>query len=81
MESKEILTELRGRFLEINVFPLSFREFLNFKNLRFNFKEARYVGEKRAEILKALLKASKEQATWFGIKRKIKYVQLWKWLL
>ncbi len=54
MSSKEIPTELRGRFLEINVFPLSFREFLNFKNLRFDFKEALSIGEKRAEILKAL---------------------------
>src|SRR3989338_1949972 len=54
MSSREIPTELRGRFLEIRVFPLSFKEFLNFKNLRLNFKEARYVMEKRAEILKAL---------------------------
>jgi len=27
MSSKEIPTELRGRFLEVNMFPLSFKEF------------------------------------------------------
>lgn len=33
MLSKEIATELRGRSLPINVFPLSFKEYLKFKNI------------------------------------------------
>ncbi|MCY7408975.1 MAG: ATP-binding protein, partial [Chitinophagales bacterium] len=32
MSSHEIPTELRGRFIEQKVFPLSFREFLSFRN-------------------------------------------------
>lgn len=32
MSSREIPTELRGRFLDICVFPLNFREFLRFRN-------------------------------------------------
>ena len=31
MSEEEIPTELRGRFLEVRVFPLSFKEFLDFK--------------------------------------------------
>lgn len=54
MSSREIPTELRGRFLEVNVFPLSFREFLNFKNLTFDIEEISYVEDKRAEMLKAV---------------------------
>src|SRR3989338_5026084 len=38
MSSREIPTELRGRFLEISLFPLSFKEFLNFKDLKFDIK-------------------------------------------
>jgi len=51
--SKEIATSLRGRSLSFRIFPLSFREFLNFKG--FEFKEPlievergkikRYLGE------------------------------------
>jgi hypothetical protein len=54
MSSREIPTELRGRFFEVNVFPLSFKEFLNFKNLTFDIKEINHVEDKKAEILKAL---------------------------
>jgi len=54
MSSKEIPTELRGRFFEVNLFPLSFREFLNFKNLMFDLKEIDYVEDKKAGVLKAL---------------------------
>src|SRR3989344_7552721 len=35
MSEEEIPTELRGRFLEIKIFPLSFKEFLKFKELSF----------------------------------------------
>ncbi|MCP5104174.1 MAG: ATP-binding protein, partial [bacterium] len=33
MSEREIPTELRGRYLEVEVFPLSFNEFLRFKNI------------------------------------------------
>jgi len=54
MSSREIPTELRGRFLEVNIFPLSFKEFLNFKNLSFDIEEINHVEDKKAGILKAL---------------------------
>ncbi len=54
MSSKEIPTELRGRFLEIKLFPLSFKEFLNFKNLTFDLKTTKYSEEEKARLLKTL---------------------------
>ncbi len=54
MSEKEIPTELRGRFLEIKIFPLSFREFLRFKKLDFDFKILDYSEKERSLILKAL---------------------------
>jgi len=54
MSSKEIPTELRGRFLEINISPLSFQEFLHFKNLSFDYEAVDYVADERAGLLKAL---------------------------
>ncbi len=54
MSSKEIPTELRGRFLEVRVFPLSFREFLSFKGLALNLKEAEYAENEKSKVLKAL---------------------------
>lgn len=54
MSSREIPTELRGRFLNLNVFPLSFREFLSFKNLAFGVEETTHVKDKKAEMLKTL---------------------------
>ena len=54
MSEEEIPTELRGRFLEIKIFPLSFKEFLKFKNLDFDFKILDYSGKERPLILKAL---------------------------
>ena len=38
MSSKEIPTELRGRFLEVKVFPLNFKEYLKFNNKSINLK-------------------------------------------
>lgn len=55
MSEKEIPTELRGRFLEIKIFPLSFREFLKFKKLNFDFKILDYSEKERSLILKALV--------------------------
>ncbi len=54
MSSREIPTELRGRFLEIKVFPLSFKEFLHFKKLDFDLGTVDYVADEKAALLKAL---------------------------
>ena len=54
MSSKEIPTELRGRFLEANVFPLSFKEFLRFKALKFDLNTVKYSENRKAELLNAL---------------------------
>ena len=40
VSSREIPTELRGRCLEIKLFPLSFREFLDFKSIKIDLKKA-----------------------------------------
>jgi uncharacterized protein len=49
--SKEIATELRGRSLSFMVYPFSFKEFLKFKNVNFNFKTILY-GKQHARIKK-----------------------------
>ena len=54
MSEEEIPTELRGRFLEIKIFPLSFKEFLKFKELNFDFKILDYSEKEKPLILKAL---------------------------
>ena len=54
MSEEEIPTELRGRFLEIKVFPLSFKEFLKFKKISFNLKTLEYSESEKPIILKAL---------------------------
>jgi predicted AAA+ superfamily ATPase len=54
MSSKEIPTELRGRFLEVVVFPLSFREFLAFRRLQFDLKALPYSEDEKAKLLRAL---------------------------
>ncbi len=54
MSEKEIPTELRGRFLEIKIFPLSFKEFLKFKKISLNFKTLEYSSKEKPLILKSL---------------------------
>ncbi|MBE0433997.1 ATP-binding protein [candidate division WOR-3 bacterium] len=54
MSSREIPTELRGRFLEIKIFPLSLKEFLHFKQLDFDYKTIDYLAKDKAKLLKAL---------------------------
>lgn len=54
MSEEEIPTELRGRFLEIKIFPLSFKEFLTFKRLDFDFKTVDYSEKEKPMMLKAL---------------------------
>lgn len=53
MSSKEIPTELRGRFLEINLFPLTFREFLSFKGIPLR-EELLGAANEKAGLLNAL---------------------------
>lgn len=54
MSSQEIPTELRGRCLEVQVFPLSFREFLRFKNININLEAVKYSENPKANLFKAL---------------------------
>jgi len=54
MSEEEIPTELRGRFLEVKIFPLSFKEFLIFKNLNINLKNLGFSEVEKPIILKAL---------------------------
>jgi len=63
MSEEEIPTELRGRFLEIKIFPLSFKEFLKFKKLNFDFKILDYSEKEKPLILKAL----REYLTYGGL--------------
>ncbi len=54
MSSREIPTELRGRCLEVKVFPLSFREFLIFKKININFSSIPYSENEKIKLNKAL---------------------------
>lgn len=54
MSSREIPTELRGRCLEIKIFPLSFKEFLRFKNIEIDFKAVPYSENEKVKAFKAL---------------------------
>ncbi len=53
VSSRELPTELRGRSLEIKAFPLSFNEFLRFKDIKIDYKDAEYSENTRAVIMKA----------------------------
>ncbi|NTW31634.1 MAG: ATP-binding protein [Bacteroidetes bacterium] len=50
MSSSEIPTELRGRFIELHVRPLSFKEFLIFKKIKFVLKELEFNENVRVKI-------------------------------
>lgn len=54
MSSREIPTELRGRFLEINLFPLSFKEFLVFKNILIDTRKANYTENEKIILMRNL---------------------------
>lgn len=56
MSSKEIPTELRGRFIEVKVFPLSFEEYLRFKNVTVDLKIASHSENEKAKIIKVFNK-------------------------
>jgi len=63
MSSREIPTELRGRCLEVNTFPLSFGEFLLFKDIKLNPKIVKYSKNENAEIIRAF----NEYLEWGGM--------------
>ncbi len=44
--SKEISTKLRGRVLNYEIFPLSFKEILNWKNIKYDLKAISYSKDK-----------------------------------
>lgn len=46
MLSREISTKLRGRTLNVEVFPLSFKEYLDWKNIKFDIRTISYSKEK-----------------------------------
>lgn len=46
----EIPTELRGRFIHKEIFPLSFNEFLKFKKITIDQKNIEYVSDEKAMI-------------------------------
>ncbi len=54
VSSKEIPTELRGRCLEVKVFPLSFGEFLQFKNTDIDLKTVRYLEKEKTKLTRLL---------------------------
>lgn len=54
VSSREIPTELRGRCLEVKVFPLSFSEVLRFKNIKFDPETARYSDNEKAKLTRIL---------------------------
>lgn len=54
LSSKEIPTELRGRALTLEVFPLSFKEFLRFKRIELE-KHFEYSERKLGELKKAFV--------------------------
>jgi predicted AAA+ superfamily ATPase len=54
VSSREIPTELRGRCLEIKVFPLSFGEFLGFRDTDIDIKAVKYSENERTKLVKML---------------------------
>lgn len=49
---QEIATSLRGRTIRYEVFPLSFREFIRFKNFDFDVEKDFYSPDKKAKLIK-----------------------------
>jgi len=49
--SKELATLLTGRHLQFSVYPFSFKEFLKFRNIKYN-KEDIYITEKKAFLIR-----------------------------
>ncbi len=54
ISSREIPAELRGRCLEEKVYPLSFKEFLDFKKIKIDFNSLPYFENEKIKLNKAL---------------------------
>ena len=54
VSSREISTELRGRCLEIRIFPLSFGEFLGFKNIKVDSDALKYSESEKLKVSRKL---------------------------
>lgn len=54
VSSREIPTELRGRCIEVKVFPLSLKEFLMFKNTSIDLKMVPYSENEKAKLMRTL---------------------------
>jgi len=54
VSSRELPTELRGRALEVKVFPLSFKEFLRFKGEEVDFESVQYSEGQMARLQRHL---------------------------
>lgn len=54
LSSRELPTALRGRSLEIRVYPLSFSEFLTFKQLQINRQALAYSAAEQAKVVPAV---------------------------
>lgn len=50
MLSKELGTHLTGRYLEINLYPFSFKEFLKFKNEKIDLRRDIYLAESKVKL-------------------------------
>lgn len=50
LSSFELPTELRGRNWEVKVYPLTFAEFLRFKNFNISLEKINYLENKKAQI-------------------------------
>ncbi|MBI4645897.1 MAG: ATP-binding protein, partial [Bacteroidia bacterium] len=50
----EIPTELRGRFIEKHIRPLNFKEFLHFKNFKYDLETIQVTSSGKAELLSLL---------------------------
>lgn len=52
LSGREIPTELRGRFLEVHVYPLNFREFLKFRNVEIDERAAKHSEDEKAKVVR-----------------------------
>lgn len=62
MLSREIMSELGGRYLPVEVYPLSFKEFLNHTNVAYD-EQALTATETKAQFMRAY----QEYITWGGL--------------
>ncbi len=63
MSSFEIPTELRGRFIELHIFPLDFKEYLRFRDLHFDQKNI----DTDINLKSTIINCYNEYLTWGGL--------------